>query len=167
MHQITTCWQGPKLYLLIALLFQFNLAMSQNTKQEKMEALNFMTGAWVGTSKFFENGELKSEVPAYQNIAYDLNKSIIVIALKSETLQLHTIIYYDEEAETYIYNPYSERGARKLPAVFEDGKFVVNANENTRFIFERTGENSFREHGEQRIDGKWVTYFDDQFVDVQ
>ncbi|NER12037.1 hypothetical protein GWK08_01165 [Leptobacterium flavescens] len=132
-----------------------------------MEKLNFMIGNWVGTSTVYDKGEVSKQVPAYQKISYDLNKSIVVIELHSELLQLHTIIYYDEKDKTYYYNPFSERGVRKLPAEYKDGQFIVNSSDTNRFIFGRTSENGFREYGERLVDGKWVKYFEDNFKDIQ
>ncbi len=151
-------------YLYTALfLFQINLISAQSLKKEKMEQLDYMVGEWVGTSSSYKNGELINQVPAFEKISYDLNKSIIVIELNSETLKLHTIIYFDEADGTYYYNPFSENGARKLT----DGRFVVQANESKRFIFEKYEENGFREYGEELIDGQWVKYFEDVFTNTQ
>jgi len=155
-------------YLYTALfLFQINLISAQSLKKEKMVQLDYMVGEWVGTSSSYKNGELINQVPAFEKISYDLNKSIIVIELNSETLKLHTIIYFDEADGTYYYNPFSENGARKLPATFTDGRFVVQANESKRFIFEKYEENGFREYGEELIDGQWVKYFEDVFTNTQ
>lgn len=150
--------------LVLFLISHLSLAQKTSTKQQKMEQLSFMTGEWVGTSTLYENGAVSKQVPAFQHIAYDLNKSILVIKLNSELLKLHTIIYYNEQENTYYYHPFSENGARKLPAEYKDERFVVHANEHKRFVFERTGTNSFREYGEKQVDGVWIKYFEDQFV---
>lgn len=150
--------------LLLTLISFSNLAFAQSVKKEKMQQLSFLVGEWVGTSRSFDdNGNLKSEGPAFERISYDLDQHILVVELNSETLQLHTIIYYDEDDQTYYYNPFSKRGARKLPAELVDGKFVVNSSDERRFIFESHEENKFREYGEKLIDGKWVKYFEDTF----
>ena len=140
---------------------------AQSVKQDKMEALSFMVGEWVGTSTLFLDGVISRQVPAFERISYDLDSSIIVIELNSETLKLHTIIRYDQEDNTYYYHAFSERSAGKLPASMIDGRFVVQATADKRYIFERTGENSFREFGEQRKDGGWVKYFEDTFTDTR
>jgi len=90
-----------------------------------------------------------------------------VIELQSDLLQLHTIIYYDEESGQYIYNPYSEKGVRKLPAALKDGKFIVSASDTNRFVFSRTSKDTFQEYGEGYKDGKWTRYFEDNFKDIQ
>ena len=162
--------QKPSLFIslcFIIFLMQGQFAMSQNIKQTKMEELSFMIGDWVGNSKVYENGKVIKEVPAYQKISYDLEKSIIVIELKSESLQLHTVIYYNENDKRYSYNPFSKNGARSLPADYKDGQLVVSSGETKRFIFGRTSEGGFREYGEELIDGKWVKYFEDNFKNVQ
>jgi len=144
-------------------LFAIQLSFSQTVKQEKMKQLSFMVGEWIGVSKGYKDGRVVRQVSAFQKIKYDLNKNIIVIDLRSESLQLHTIIYYDEKDEKYYYNPFSERSARKLPAEYKDGKFVVQSGDNNRFIFTKTEGNGFIEYGEKRENGKWIRYFEDTF----
>ena len=148
---------------IVVFLLITSVVFGQNTKQEKMQALSFMVGEWIGTSKGFENGKITREVAAYQEIAYDLDQHILVIKLNSESLLLHTIIYYDQTDDTYYYHPFSKRGMKRSPAKFEDGKLVVWNSDTRRYTFSRTEDGGFREHGEQFIDGKWVTYFEDIF----
>ncbi len=161
--------QDRIIYLLVSLFFfcQTTLLGQSTTKIEKMEALSFMVGDWVRTSKVYKDGQVDNEVPAFQKISYDLNKHIIVIELQSKLLQLHTIIYYDEESAQYVYNPYSERGVRKSPASLKDGKFVVAASETNRFVFSRTSKDTFQEYGKKLTDGEWTRYFEDNFKDIQ
>ncbi len=155
-------------FLTLIISFVFNLAIGQNTQQEMMANLQFMTGEWIGTSSSFnDNGEITKQVAAFQNIQYGLGKSVILIDLNSESLQLHTVIRYDEKEQTYYYHPFSKRGSRKLPAEFIDGKLIVNATENQRYTFERLSENEFREYGERFLDGQWVKFFEDKFIDSQ
>lgn len=156
-----------KLPWLLAFLFLSTMVFSQNLSEERMADLAFMTGKWIGTSTSYKDGTITKQVPAYQHIAYDLNKTILVIQLKSETLQLHTIIRYDEKDETYYYYPFSQRGVSQLAAEFIEGKLIVKANEKTRYTFERTGENSFREYGERLTEGQWVKFFEDTFADTE
>ena len=80
-------------YYFIVFLFLCNSVLSQNVKQEKMELLRFMTGEWIGTSIAYKDGVVSKKGSAYEKITYDLDKSILVIELNSEFLQLHTIIY--------------------------------------------------------------------------
>ncbi len=125
-----------------------------------------MIGEWVGTSKLIQNDSVVKEVTALQTIRFDLNKSVIIIDLKSETLNLHTIISYNEKDKTYYYNPYSENGSRRLPAQLVKNQFIVNSNNSKRFIFNLIHKNKFQEYGEKLIDGKWVKYFEDNFINV-
>jgi len=147
----------------ISFLFMSTSIVSQNLKQEKMKNLSFMIGDWVGTSNVYADGKITKQVPAFQKISYDVNAHIVVIELHSELLQLHTIIYYDEKDEHYYYYPFSKRGVSKSPATFKEGKLIVQPNKETRYVFSKTSENGFRERGEKMIDGKWVTYFEDNF----
>lgn len=155
-----------KFYFSLVFLFVINLALGQTMKQEKMEDLKFMTGQWIGTSTLYKSGEADQEAPVFQSIRYDLDKSIMVIALSSTLLQLHTIIYYDEEDKVYYYYPFSKRGKKKRSATYDNGQFIVKAGEDNRYIFEKTGDNKFREYGEKRINGQWVKYFEDNYTKI-
>lgn len=153
-----------KYYCLIAFLLSLNLAFSQNVKQEKMALLSFMEGEWIGTTMAYEDGVISKKGSAYQRIAFDLDKHILVIELNSEFLQLHTIIYYDDTDDTYYYNPFYKSGAAKYPAKYVDGQLIVNSSESRRFVFSRIEDGGFREYGEQLLDGQWTKYFEDIFT---
>ncbi len=144
-----------------------SVVLGQSLKQEKMQQLDYLVGEWIGTSSLFENGVRVDEIPAFESICYDLNGSILVIRLNSVRLNLHTVIYYDEEAGVFQYNAFSENGGRTHPARFMDGRLIVEPNETKRFVFEPHGENGFREYGEELINGKWVKYFEDIFSDTR
>ena len=156
-----------KYCFLIVFLILSNAVFSQNEKQEKMELLSFMTGEWIGTSKVYENGVVTKEGSAYQKISYDLDKSILVIELNTEFLQLHTIIYYDEKEEKYYYYPFSKRGVSKYPAEYKNGQLIVWSSDKNRFIFSRTSDGGFREYGERLVNGTWTKYFEDTFKNSQ
>lgn len=155
------------IFFLLAIFFVANLGFSQVTKLERMKALNFMVGDWVGSSTTLDNGDTINHVPAFQKIRYDLNKHIIVIDLRTELLQLHTVIHYSEKDSTYYYTPFSENGSRQLTASLNNGVFTVAANNTTRFVFKATKEGGFREYGEKLVDGEWVKYFIDNFTNTQ
>jgi hypothetical protein len=151
--------------LLLHLLLFPIFAFSQHLQKEMLAELGFMVGEWIGTSKGYSvSGELIREEPAFQSIEYDLDSTIIVIRLNSESLKLHTIIRYDEEDKTFYYYPFSSRGMRPAPAELANGKLIVNSTEAKRYIFGRTADGGFREYGEKLIDGEWVKYFQDDFV---
>lgn len=155
-------------FYFLTLLLSFNtLVMGQHLSQEKMKQLDFMVGNWVGTSTTFKNGIAEKQVPAFQQIKYAVNKNIITIDLHSETLQLHTVIYYDEQEKKYFYNPFYEKGAGKFVAEYIDGKLIVTRDKTTRFIFGRTADDEFQEYGEKLVNGKWIKYFEDNFKDIQ
>ena len=140
---------------------------SQELKREKMEQLSFLVGEWIGTSKVFENGVLAKEGSAYEKISYDLDRSILVIELNTEFLQLHTIILYDELDQKYYYHRFSKEGAARYSAEYKDGQLIVWRDESTRFIFRSIPDGGFQEYGEQLIDGKWIRTFEDTFVNTQ
>ena len=150
--------------LLIPCLFMLAFGtVGQTIEGNKMDQLDFMIGEWIGTSTVYEDGAISKKGSAYQKISYDLNRSIIVIELSSEFLQLHTIIRYDEQDETYYYYPFSERGTNRYRAEYEDEKLTVWSSESNRFIFSKPSEITFREYGERLVDGQWVKYFEDNF----
>lgn len=156
-----------RLLLLLGFLFTFTTSLAQSEAKQRMADLSFLTGEWVGTSTLYEDGEVKSQVPAFERISFDLDNSILVIELNSETLKLHTIVRWDEAEATYHYQAFSERGTGILPAGLVDGKMVVRASDTKRYIFERAPDGGFREYGEKLIEGKWIIYFEDRFVDTR
>ena len=156
-----------KYFYFIVLFFLTSSIFAQDLKQEKMEQLNFMIGEWVGTSKVYENGVVTRQGSAYENISYDLDKSILVIELNTEFLQLHTIINYDEKDQNYYYYRFSKGGAARYSAEFKDGQLIVWRDEKTRFFFGRTPEGGFQEYGEQMINGEWTKIFEDTFKNTQ
>lgn len=153
--------------IILSLLFSFfSFANAQTQQQEKMKALSFMVGEWVGISTTYDGDSIKNQVPAFEEISYDLNQSILVIKLNSSLLKLHTIIHYSVKDSTYYYYAFSEKGGGRLPAQVKDGKFIVQANSTRRYIFESNGKNGFREYGEMLVNGIWIKYFEDVFVDT-
>ena len=128
-----------------------------------MDQLDFMIGEWIGTSAVYEDRAISKKGSAHQKISYDVNRSIVVIELSSAFLQLHTIIRYDAEDDTYYYYPFSERGTNRYPAEYKDGKLTVWSSETNRFIFSNPSAGTFREYGERLVDGQWVKYFEDNF----
>jgi hypothetical protein len=156
-----------KYFYFIILIFQSSLAVTQNLKQERMEQLNFLIGEWVGTTKVYQNGVVIKQGAAYENISYDLDKSILVIKLNTEFLQLHTIINYDEKDQKYYYHRFSKEGVARYPAEYKNGQLIVWRDEKTRFFFGSTPEGGFQEYGEQLINGQWIKIFEDTFTNTQ
>ena len=151
----------------LTILFTITIASGQTVQQQQMKKLDFLIGDWVGVSVMYEDGTIAKQVPAYEKISYALDKSIITIDLKSESLQLHTVIYYDETDKTYYYNSYYKTGAGRYKAALLENKFVVTASPTKRFIFHRTPEGNFQEYGEKLINDEWVKYFEDNFTRVE
>ncbi len=149
--------------LLFFVLTGANMSFAQSEAQEMMGKLNFMVGEWFGTSTSFKNDSILKQVPAQQSINYKLDSNLITIDLKSEALQLHTVIYFDEKEQKYYYNPFYINGAGKYDAEFKEGRLIVWPNKNTRFIFQLTSKGDFQEYGENLVDGKWIKYFEDNF----
>ncbi len=156
-----------KFIIVIALACICTTTYSQSVSQEKMSQLDFLIGEWIGTSKVYDDGKVVKQGAAYESISYDLGKSIVVIELNTEFLQLHTIINYDENDQTFYYHPFSKRGSGKYPAELKDGQLVVTRDEKTRFIFRMTSEGGFQEYGEKLVNGEWVRTFEDTFMNTQ
>lgn len=153
-----------KLYHLFFFIFIVQSFSAQTNQQKKMEKLSFMIGNWKGVSTTFKNDTIATKVPAFQIIKYSLDKSIITIDLNSETLQLHTVIYFDTEKNSYTYNSYYKGGAGKYTGEFKDGKFIVSPNTKKRFVFNKAPNGGFQEYGETLKNGKWTRYFEDNFT---
>ena len=156
-----------KYLYLIVLTFLASSVFAQDNNQAKMEQLSFLVGEWIGTSKIYENGIVTKQGAAFEKISYDLERSILVIELNTEFLQLRTIVNYDDKDQKYYYHRFSKDGFAKYPAEFKDGKLIVWKNEKTRFFFGRTPEGNFQEYGEQMINGKWTKTFEDTFTNTQ
>ena len=140
---------------------------AQNTKKESMEELSYLVGEWIGTSKIYKEGRVVKEGAAFEKIYYDMDRSILVIELNSEFLQLRTIITYHEGDQKYYYHRFAKDGAAVYPAEFKDGHLIVWKNEQTRFFFTKDEKGDFREYGEQLVDDEWVMTFEDNFVNTQ
>lgn len=140
---------------------------AQDIKRDKMEQLSFLVGEWVGTTKVIENGLVTKKGAAYEKISYDLDRSILVIELNTEFLQLRTIVTYQEKDQKYYYHRFSKDGTAIYPAEFTDGQLIVWRDADTRFFFGSTPDGGFREYGEKRIDGEWVRFFEDTFTNTQ
>jgi len=151
-------------FLLVIILISSQSLFSQNTKQEQMAKLEFMIGNWVGVSKGFEEGKVVREEPAYEKIAYKVDQHIITIDLHSESLKLHTVLYFDENENHFFYHPFYKNGAGKYKAYLENGVLVVKPTSQKRFIFRPTEDGGFQEYGEELVNGKWVKYFEDTFT---
>ena len=152
-----------RLTLLLLLIYLAAFAptiLAQSIQKEKMANLSFMVGEWVGNSTTYKEGSATT-IPAYEKISYKVDSHLITIDLKSESLMLHTVIYYNEEEQTFYYCPFYKKGAGKYKGSFKDGKFLVKFNDEKKLTFQLTKEGYFQEYGEKLIDGKWEKYFED------
>lgn len=163
MDHIKSAFYLRTCFCLVMMFFAIGSVVGQTSRQEKMEQLNFMIGEWVGISTAYQNDTIVKQVPAMEKISYRLDKNLITIDLQSETLKLHTVIYYDDKDEKYYYNSYYKEGTGKYPAEYKDGKFIVSPNKSKRFIFHLTPKGNFQEYGEKFENGEWIKYFEDNF----
>ena len=146
---------------LAIIICSMQASFGQTVRQEKMAQLSYMVGEWIGTSTSYENDTIVKQGPAFEKVSYKLDSNIITIDLHSESLQLHTVIYYDEIDQTYYYNPYYKTGVGKYRGEYKEGQFMVWFSENRRLIFRLTPEGDFQEYGEKREQGVWKKYFED------
>ncbi|MEO0404739.1 MAG: hypothetical protein AAF193_07705 [Bacteroidota bacterium] len=156
-----------KVIISVLYLLQGGSMFCQEGKREKMLELEFLVGDWIGTSTTIENGDSLTQVSAFEKIRYDLDSTILVIDLNGALLQLHTIIYYSETDQTYYYQPFSKNGTAIYPATFKDGSLIVQPSEEKRFVFTLTHDGKFMEYGEKLVNGVWVKYFEDIFINTQ
>ena len=146
--------------IIVYIIFSTSFSFAQT----EMQKLNFMVGEWIGTSTSIKADTVYSAEPAYEKINYKLDKNIITIDLASESLKLHTVIYYSKEDDTYYYNPFYKSGSAIYPAKYVDGRLIVSPNDKKRFIFTTDASGNFMEYGEELVDGIWKKYFEDRFV---
>ena len=121
-----------RLTLLLLLIYLAAFAptiLAQSIQKEKMANLSFMVGEWVGNSTTYKEGSATT-IPAYEKISYKVDSHLITIDLKSESLMLHTVIYYNEEEQTFYYCPFYKKGAGKYKGSFKDGKCLVKFGKN-------------------------------------
>ncbi|MFK7831937.1 MAG: hypothetical protein AB8B52_01560 [Winogradskyella sp.] len=154
------------LFVLISLL-ALQPIVAQTIQQEKMQHLSFLIGEWEGISTTYKNDTIATQVAAVTKISYKLDDSIIALDLQAETLQLHTVIYYDDKSKSYSYNPFYKGGAAKYTAQFSNDKLIVSPSKTKRFIFTTTPDGDFLEYGEILVDGEWQLYFKDVFKKVK
>ncbi len=148
------------------LLFVLTTCYSLAQDADKMKDLAPFVGHWIGNSTGFKEAKITRSEPAFEKITMDLDGNILEIDLYSESLRLHTIIYYDVKEDIYKYNPFYKTGSASYPAKIENGKLVVTPSSEKRFIFEIMPDGRFREYGEQRRNGVWEKYFEDIFIRV-
>ena len=126
-----------------------------------MAELSFMIGDWIGISTSYSDDSITQQGPAFEKIAYKLDGELITVDLHSTSLQLHTVIYYEPNDETYYYCSFSKRRAGKFRGEVKEGKFWVWFSDTYRLVFQQTTAGEFIEYGETLKDGKWSKSFKD------
>lgn len=153
-------------YLIVIFILGINSIYAQSNQHDKMQKLKFLIGSWEGTSSSINNNISKT-VKANQNIKFGLDQHIIIIDLHSETLDLHTIIYFDEMQNKYSYNPFYKNGSGKYSAELIDDKLIVMPNDSKKFVFQLKANDGLQEYGEKLEDGEWIRYFEDNFERIK
>ncbi|WP_299624421.1 hypothetical protein [uncultured Tenacibaculum sp.] len=147
--------------IFIGLLFLVLSIYGQQTEKEALKKLSFLIGDWKGISTSYGK-DGTSKVPVQENVHYIMDGDLIVLNVKSEWIQLHTIISYNVKDKNYYYYPFSKKGNKQgYKSEIVDGKFMVYFNESARLTFTKTAKGEFHEFGERLVDGNWEKYFED------
>jgi len=140
--------------------FVSNLARAQETEKEALMRLSFMMGNWEGVSTSYNDGSEKT-VNVVERVKYIMGGDLMVLDVKSPSIELHTIISYSVSDKSYYYQPNTKSRGGRYKARFENDQFLVTLSDKVRLTFERTEVGEFHEYGEKLVNGKWEKYFED------
>ncbi len=138
----------------------------ESVQQAKIRALSFLVGNWAGEGKSYDDSGKTSSYFDTEHVWFDVEDSLLIIqanGYRNEKLfyGIHTVIYYDESAEHYWYNPYTAGGARAFSCNLIDKEFLCYTEDKTfRLTFRRTDSGQWNEFGERLVDGLWKKTFE-------
>ena len=141
--------------------FSAKASHAQTTEKEAMAKLSFLMGNWKGESNAYLPDGNKKTIEVVARVQYEMDGNLLVLNVKSSSLQLHTVINYDLKGQQYFYTPFTKKGGNKYRGEYVDGRFLVWFSDTRRLTFERTEAGLFHEYGENLKDGKWSKYFED------
>lgn len=143
--------------------------------QTAIDQLRFLVGYWAGdgTSYDLDTGTTKHYFDR-EHVRFDLDKNLLLINASGQlngktTYQLHTVIFYDVEAQHYVYTPYS---GQRTPRPFtceltEVQQFIcLTAAKTYRLTFQRLPDKRWNEYGERLEDGVWRKTFETKLSPV-
>ncbi len=137
------------------------------SKETAIYALDFLAGNWAGPGISYAADGTTSVYHDTEYVRFDLEGRLLLINARGDvdgetTYALHTVIWYDSEAEHYWYTPYTgQRRPRRLACRLEDQKFLcANEAKTFRLTFQRLEDGRWNEFGERLEDGHWRKTFE-------
>ena len=155
-------------YILGFMIFSFTLQAEEkeSVQQSRIRALSFLVGSWAGEGKSYDDNGNTSSYFDTENVWFDVDDSLLIIQAngfrdEKPFYGIHTVVYYDESAEHYWYNPYTAKGARAFSCNLVDKVFLCYTEDKTfRLTFRRTDSGQWNEFGERFVDGLWKKTFE-------
>jgi len=138
----------------------------KSQQQIEIEKLGFLVGNWEGPGHTFAKDGSKSAYHDTEKVWFDVQNSLLIIQPRGSKngqyyYGMHTVIYYDVEAEHYWYNPYTATGSRPYRCDLEEQLFRCHTPDKlTRFNFQRLPGGEWNEYGETLEDGQWRKTFE-------
>lgn len=139
-------------------------------EQLAISKLEFLVGHWEGPGTVFKSNGTQTNYIDYEHVRFDLDNSLLLINATGRdesgdtTYSLHTVIFYDAEAQQYIYTPFTREGA---PSPFkckidETPKLVCYSEDKSyRLTFQRLENGQWNEYGELlKEEGVWEKNFE-------
>ena len=150
----------------LAISYQSLAADTESVQQKAMKKLSFLVGSWAGEGKSFDDEGNVSTYYDTEDVWYDVQESVLVIQARGfrddeQFYGIHTIIYFDEKAGHYWYNPYTANGSRPFSCDLKEKAFLCFTGDKTfRLTFQRTESGQWNEFGERLKDGTWHKTFE-------
>ena len=148
-------------------------ATSESEAKTAIERLDFLAGNWGGEGLSFAEDGTQTRYYDTEHVRFDLDNHLLLINAKGErdgqlTYQLHTVIYYDVEAQHYLYTPYSgRRAARSFNCDLNKQKLICLTEAKAfRLTFQRLADGRWNEFGERLIDDKWRKTFETKLSEL-
>jgi len=163
------------LFLCIYIVSVHGADASDESKPElnPITQLEFLVGNWEGPGiTYNENGD-KQEYFDREYARFDLNRKLLLInatGIKDGEpyYQLHTIIYYDKEAEHFVYTPYSGSKPRSFKCELIKQEFkCLNQQGDYRLTFRRLKDGRWNEFGERKTKNSWMKRFETILSDAE
>ncbi len=132
-----------------------------------IEKLDFLVGSWAGEGVSYDNDGSENKYYDTEDFWFDLQNSLLIIQARGfrdnkQFYGLHTVIYFDNDKQKYVYNPYSSRGlSRSFYCDLKTKKLLCYLEDQTyRLTFQRTADGKWNEFGERLTDGAWQKNFE-------
>lgn len=137
-------------------------------EQQAIAALAFLTGRWAGEGLSFAPDGARSSYFDTEYVRFDLDRKLLLINARGtqgekEYYSLHTVIYYDADADMYKYTAYRGTGAppNTYSCTLIDQQFIcMNAREDFRLTFQRLKTGEWNEFGEIKAESGWRKSFE-------